>query len=255
MNTAYKINLEVFEGPLDLLLHLIKKNQVDIYDIPIVEITNQYNAYLAQMEEMQLGVAGEFILMASTLVHIKSRTLLPKELIQDDEADDPREELVMKLIEHQALKEAAGNLHQLQVMREAVFAGSKGFAQELNDDGDWLIEASIFDLISSFKTLCERNAVKNTLEYHKISITIGEQVQFILTELNLFKSVSLQDLFEKMTNKMVWIVGFLALLELVRLQFVKVIQPSHFGTVRLARNFAHLPDSEINAICRQFGNR
>ena len=103
LEDSYAINLEVFEGPLDLLLHLIKKNEVDIYDIPIVEITNQYNAYLAKMEELNLNIAGEFILMASTLVQIKSKTLLPKHG-HEDEAD-PRDELVPQLIEHQLLKE------------------------------------------------------------------------------------------------------------------------------------------------------
>ncbi|MCB1050880.1 MAG: segregation/condensation protein A [Acidobacteria bacterium] len=250
MELPYEVSLQVFEGPLDLLLHLIKKNEVDIYDIPIIEITNQYNAYLAKMEEMNLSIAGDFILMASTLVQIKSRTLLPK---HDHETEDPRDELVRQLIEHQLLKDMADSLHEIQVLRSTVQGSGHAFMKEFEVDGEVFIEASIYDLISSYKQICDRFSVRNTLQLERVTVTVAQQVELVLVELNLFKTLVLEELFEKLPDKLHWIVTFLALLELVRLQFIRLYQGQTFGTVRLFRNFDHLPPDKIQEICRQFG--
>lgn len=247
----YEVALEVFEGPLDLLLHLIRKHELDIYDIPIVTITNQYNAYLARLEELNLSVAGEFILMASTLVQIKSKTLLPKELEGGEEHEDPREELVRQLIEHQLFKELAGSLHELRVKREQFYARGRA-AGVFEDDGEIYVEADLFDLIRSYRDLCERQGVRHPLEFERAKVSIGDQIRLILEELNLFKMLTLDELFAKLESKMVWIVTFLALLELIRLSYLTVYQSTNFGTVRLVRTFERLEREQIAAIAEPF---
>lgn len=125
MTEPYQVELEVFEGPLDLLLHLIRKSEIDVYDIPIVEITKEYNAYLSKLQELNLGIAGEFLLMASTLVQIKSRTLLPREELGEDDEEDPRSELVQQLLEHQIFKALADSFHEMETIQSASFPRGK----------------------------------------------------------------------------------------------------------------------------------
>ena len=247
----YEVALEVFEGPLDLLLHLIRKHEIDIYDIPIVTITNQYNAYLAKLEELNLGIAGEFILMASTLVQIKSKTMLPVASLGEDPTEDPRDELVRQLMEHQLFKELAESFHEMSVRREYAYVRGRA-AGSFEDDGEIYVEADLFDLIRSYRDLCDRNSVRNPLAFERIKVTIGDQIRFVLDELNLFKSLTLDQLFGKLESKIVWIVTFLALLELIRLRYVQVYQTTDFGTIRLARTFERLERQEIAEIAAPF---
>jgi len=254
MAHSYQVELEVFEGPLDLLLHLIRKSEIDVYDIPIVEITKEYNAYLSKLEELNLGVAGEFLLMASTLVQIKSRTLLPREEAGLDDEDDPRSELVQQLIEHQIFKALADSFHELETLQSASFPRGEAFAQELLDDGDVYVEASIFELISCYRKLCDRHKVMQPLEFSRLPVTVGEQVGFILEEVNLFRSVTLDHLFGQTTRKIVWVVTFLALLELIRLSYISAYQGKSFGSIRLVRLFETMNQDEIQSIARKFRN-
>lgn len=247
--TSYEVRLGSFEGPLDLLLHLIRKNEVDIYDIPIVEITNQYNAYLAAMGEMNLSIAGDFILMASTLVQIKARTLLPRQ----EQEEDPRSELVTQLIEHQLLRSMADSLHELQILRENSHASGHAFTRTLDLEGEIYLEAGIYDLIHCYKQLCERFKINSSLQVRRVQVTVAQQVEFLLAELNVFRSLSLDEVFEKLPDKPHWIATFLALLELVRLQFIKVYQSQAFGTLRLFRAFDRLTPEGIASICKTFG--
>ncbi len=249
--SKYEVALDVFEGPLDLLLHLIRQHELDIYDIPIVEITHQYNAYLARLEELNLGVAGEFLLMASTLVQIKSRTLLPKEEQSEQDLEDPRADLVRQLIEHQLFKELAESFHEIRVHRERVYPRGRA-ASSFEADGEIYVEADLFDLIRSYRDLCERRAIQHPLAFERVRVTTGDQIRFVLNELNLFKSLTLEQLFDKLESKLVWIVTFLSLLELIRLRFIQVYQTTDFGSIRLARTFERLTQEEISKIAAPF---
>lgn len=245
------VMLEVFEGPLDLLLHLIKKSEIDIYDIPIVDITHQYNAYLAKLEALNLNIAGEFLLMASTLVQIKSRMLLPKRESLDGE-EDPREELVRQLVEHQLIKELASSFHDMSERRAGRFASGHGFAKEVLEEGGLVVEASVFDLISCYRQLCERMQVRTDLSLARARVNVGDQIKFLLGELNLFRVLSLGDIFSRLSGRMEWIVTFLALLELVRLKYIKVYQSDAYGGVRLVRNFEVLDGESIERLAARF---
>lgn len=254
MAQPYHVELEIFEGPLDLLLHLIRKHEIDIYDIPIVDITKEYNAYLSRMEELNLGVAGEFLLMASTLVHIKSRTLLPREELDGDEEEDPRAVLVQQLIEHQIFKALAESFHDLETLQSASFPRGDAYAREILDDSDVYVEASVYDLIASYTKLCDRYQVRQPLEFSRLPVSVGDQVAFILEEINLFRSITLDDLYAQAADKIVWVVTFLALLELIRLGYIKAYQGTTFGTIRLIRLFDTMESQAIRLIARKFRN-
>jgi segregation and condensation protein A len=232
------IHLPIFEGPLDLVLYLIRKEKVDIYDIPIAPITREYMAYLNVMQVLNLELAGEFLVMAATLIHIKSKMLVPIEPTEaeaDEDFVDPREELVQRLLEFQRYKEAAGLLHQKREIRAATFIRPDAVLPKFVDTGEEMLEAGLFDLISAFKELLERRKVLIQHEVESEGKTVEERIEEILRLLKVGASVEFMDLFEDQRTKMDMILTFLALLELIRLKRVKVYQKGNFGTIRIFR--------------------
>ncbi|PIE03197.1 MAG: segregation/condensation protein A [Acidobacteria bacterium] len=250
MANEYEISIEQFEGPLDLLLHLIRKNQVDVTDIPIVEITHQYNEYLEMMKELNLNIAADFLSMAATLIHIKARMLIPRNM---EEEEDPREPLVQQLVEHQAFKDVAACFHEMAVIRHASYPRGREVTADFLGSDEEFIEAGVFDLITSFHAIMARHVVRKSLEFERIKVTISEQVSFILNKMNEQTRISIEQLFTEFKIKTVWIVGFLALLELMRLKYVKAFQKELFTEIILVRNFAVLTDDEIKEISQRFG--
>jgi segregation and condensation protein A len=235
---APRIQLPEFEGPLDLLLYLIRKSRIDIYDIPIAPITRQYMDYLDLMREMNLDVAGEFMVMAATLIHIKSKMLVPvnpTEAAGEEEAEDPRATLVQRLLEFQRYKEAAGVLHQQAQIRAATWTRPDAAVPVFDDAGEEMVEAGLFDLIGAFKELLER---RKTLLAHEVGAegkSVEECMEELLGMLRQGESLEFVDLFAAQNTKTDMIVTFLALLELIRLKQVKVYQRGLFGPIRVFR--------------------
>jgi len=217
-----EVVLPIFEGPLDLLLHLIKLNKIDIYDIPIALITKQYLEYIELMKEVDLNIASDFLLMAATLIYIKSRMLLPKQ--EQFEEEDPRQELVEKLIEYQKFKEAS------QILRERYQVWSLAFPRKTSKEEEFILqELSIFDLLTAFKKLFETSEPEIYIpkEYIKIEDKIGQ----ILDLLKIKKSIVFDELFKPGVSKIEIIVTFLALLELLKLRVIKAYQERPFGKI------------------------
>lgn len=224
---AYKIKLDIFEGPLDLLLHLIKKHEVDIYDIPIALITEQYLGYIEMMKEMNLDIAGEFLVVAATLVHIKSKMLLPvDEEAQADEDDgvDPREELVRRLLEYQRYKEAAKELGERMILGRDVFA--RGSDIELDGLGEetGLMNISVFELMEALKDVLARAPKDKKIELTVERFKIADKINYVLERLNSEKSAAFTSLFPPAAVRGEIIVTFLAILELAKLQMIKINQ-------------------------------
>jgi segregation and condensation protein A len=233
-----KIHLREFEGPLDLLLYLIRRNRIDIYDIPIAPITRQYVEYLELMREMNLDVAGEFMVMAATLIHIKSKMLVPSspaEAEGDEEAVDPREELVQRLLEFQRYKEAAGVLYQKSQIRAATWTRPEAVVPRFDDAGEEMLEAGLFDLIAAFKELLERRKTLLAYETQRERKSVDERMQELLGLVREGESIDFLELFQAQDTKAAMILTFLALLELIRLKTVKVYQRASFGAIRVFR--------------------
>jgi segregation and condensation protein A len=235
---APRIQLPVFEGPLDLLLYLIRREKVDIHDIPIAPITRQYMDYLDLMRELNLDVAGEFMVMAATLIHIKSKMLVPVEPTEvegEDETEDPRAELVRRLLEFQRYREAAGVLHQQAQIRAATWMRPEAMVPKFDDAGEEMLEAGLFDLIAAFKELLDR---RKTLLAHEVEAegkSIEERIEEMLALIKEGESVEFLELFAAQETKGDMILTFLALLELIRLKRVKVYQRGLFGPIRVFR--------------------
>ena len=241
---AYNIKLDVFEGPLDLLLHLIKENEVDIYDIPIAKIAEQYLEYINVMKSLNLDVAGDYLVMAATLTYIKSRTLLPPEDIPEEELEegiDPRDELVAKLIEYKKFKEAAVTLREREITQSQVFA-RKPDDHAAPSDGELLVEVSVFELLKSFKGVMERLGGESefTLTLEEISVT--DKLNQMVERLEQAERITFDSLFELDKNKMEVVASFLALLELLRLKLAKAIQARHGGEIIIYR----APEDEMD---------
>jgi len=231
---TYQIKLPIFEGPLDLLLHLIKEHEINIYEIPIAFITKQYLEYIELLKNLNLEVAGEFLVMASTLIHIKSRTLLPKSEVSADmeeEGDDPREELVRKLLEYKKYKEAAGLLRDKEIAYKNVF--TRKAESEIPDEDELLIEVSIFDLLSAFKNVVKNIKGSDTYEISVDEVSVTERINYIMEALGNSSYILFESLFSDMTRKMELVATFLALLELIRLKLIKIQQTKRFGTIRI----------------------
>lgn len=231
---SFHFKLPVFEGPLDLLLHLIKNQKIDIYDIPIVQITRQYMEYIEMLKELDLEIAGEFLVMAATLIHVKSKMLLPPDIAEKEEpAEDPRAELVQRLLEYQSLKDSSEHLRKREEIWKYVFR------RGVPDQGDLelepepvLFDANVFDLISAFKKLLEK-APEQTLEITRETLTITDRINYIVERTENEDGVRFEDLFEGGYTKLTLIVTFLALLEVVRLGLVKTYQEKSFGQIWL----------------------
>jgi segregation and condensation protein A len=234
-----KIQLPEFEGPLDLLLYLIRRSQVDIHDIPVAPITRQYMEYLELMKELNLDVAGEFFVMAATLIHIKSKMLVPlsptEAAGEEESQEDPRQALVQRLLEFQRYKEAAGILHQQAQIRAATWPRPESVLPRFDASGEEMIEAGLFDLIGAFRDLLER---RKTLLAHQVEPegkSVEERMEELIGLILEGQSVEFLELFESQRTKPDMIVTFLALLELIRLKRVKVYQRGLFGPIRVFR--------------------
>jgi segregation and condensation protein A len=232
---AYPVRLQNFEGPLDLLLHLIKKHEVDIYDIPITLITQQYLEYIDLMQEMNLDVAGEFLVMAATLIHIKSRTLLPRpDPGQDDPAEDPREALIRRLLEHQKFKAAAELLHERETLRSAQWTRPDGPIAEIAGEApEPEVEVDLFSLISAFRSVVERARQRPPMALPGEQISIESRIDQLLARLSETEACGFEDLFEDVRSRAGLIVTFLAMLEMIRLKLIRVFQTGAVGPIRV----------------------
>lgn len=232
---AYPVRLDQFEGPLDLLLHLIKKHQVNIYDIPIALITKQYLDYLDLMQELDLDVAGEFLVMAATLIHIKSRTLLPRpDPAQEDPEEDPREVLVRRLLEHQKFKAAAELLHDREIQRSAQWGRPDRRVEDVvGEPPEPEVEVDLFSLMAAFRQVLERARSRPRPYLPAEHISIESRIELLLSRLSVTEACGFEELFADVQTKPGIVVTFLALLEMIRLKLVRVFQQGNFGAIRV----------------------
>jgi segregation and condensation protein A len=241
MEEVYSIKLPVFEGPMDLLLHLIRENKMDIYDIPIALITGQYLEYIEMMKELNLDIAGEFLLMAATLIHIKSRMLLPVEEVTGEEPEDPRFELVQRLIEYQAFKEASLALREREDEWNNVFHRKGRYEKKsegLPEGGELpegegeldLFDLSLFDLLGAFKDLLDK-APPEVANITRETLTVKDRISFIVERLENQDAIQFEELFQGTRSRTYLIVTFVALLEVLRLGLARAYQERDFGTI------------------------
>ena len=230
---AYPVSLDVFEGPLDLLLYLIKREEVDIHDIPIGRITDHYLEYLKLMKVLDLNIAGDFIVMSATLMLIKSRMLLPVDERSDgeEEEEDPRWDLVRQLVEYKKFKDAADHLEHLEEHMENVFSRESGFV-ELGAAPDVdLKDASIFDLITALNDALGRVEEESLQEIFAEQFTVSEKVNYITETLKVAKRLSVSDLFGGMVSRQEIVCMFLAVLELMKSNQIAAVQEGVFGQI------------------------
>ena len=233
----YQVKLEIFEGPLDLLLHLIHKNEVDIFDIPISTITDQYLEYLDMMRALNIRVATDFLVMASTLIHIKSKMLLP-DYKQDGEEEDPRVEITRPLLEYMHLKSAAEELANREMLDRDVFTRpqDKTLREQIQSEGPE-VDANIFQLITAFKRIIETQQVETRLKIESPRWSVREKTAYILDMLRTRKTLYFAEIFQDHAELSELIVTFLALLELIRSGLVKVYQPTEQSDIKLEAKF------------------
>jgi segregation and condensation protein A len=234
---TYKVKLEVFEGPLDLLLYLIKKEELNISDIPIAKITDQYLEYLELMQLLDLNIAGEFLVMAATLMHIKSKMLLPPEQIEGEEIEeDPRAELVKRLLEYKKFKEAASQLAAMESQHKHLFprVGVES-PEDMTVPRDMLFEANLFDLITAFTKVLKDIPKDIFHEVVKDEFTVSQKMHDILHMLVDMPSMQFFELFKRSKTKREMITVFLALLELIKQKVVTVTQSQVFGDIEIRR--------------------
>lgn len=237
METDYKVKLEVFEGPLDLLLYLIKRDEIDIYDISIERITRQYLEYLQAFKELKIDIAGEFIVMAANLIYMKSRSLLPLDQQppeEDAEEDDPRWDLIRQLIEYKKFKEAASQLQDRALEQERIFTRDGGSAP-LSDAPLPLHEVGIFQLIHAFQEVIKRAEGRENLgEIFAERFSVSEKIERILQRVSSGEPVRFSELFGQLASRVEIVVTFLALLELIRLNQVRALQRKMFDEIEIA---------------------
>lgn len=245
--TDYKVRLEIFEGPLDLLLYLIKKDEVDIQAISIERITRQYLEYINTFKLLNIDLASEFIVMAANLMYLKSRTLLPRTEQppeEDVEEDDPRWELIRQLIEYKKFKDAAGFLSLRAIEQEGRFAHQPDLADKPAEEPAPLAETSIFDLIRAFQNVLKRFETSHDFgDIIDDRFTVADKIEFLMAEFVPGASRSFDDLFQSATTKSEVIVTFLALLELMKLNQFRVRQNSLLGSITIERRD---PTAEIH---------
>jgi segregation and condensation protein A len=231
----YPVRLQNFEGPLDLLLHLIKTHELDIYDIPIALVTQQYLEYLELMQELDLDVVGEFLVMAATLIHIKSRMLLPRpDPTQEDPEEDPREALVRRLLEHQKFKAAAELLHEREIQRSAQWGRPDGRIADLaGEPAEPEIEVDLFSLMAAFRQVLERARSRPVVPLPPEQISIESRVEQLLARLSDTEACGFEDLFADVQTRSGIVVTFLALLEMIRLKLVRAYQQGACGPIRV----------------------
>jgi segregation and condensation protein A len=237
METDYKVKLEVFEGPLDLLLYLIKRDEIDIYDISIERITRQYLEYLQAFKELKIDIAGEFVVMAANLIYLKSRSLLPLDQQppeEDAEEDDPRWDLIRQLIEYKKFKEAAAQLHDRALEQERIFTRDGGSAA-ISGAPLPLHEVGIFQLIHAFQEVIKRvEAQEDLQEIFGERFSVSDKIERILERVGDGAPVRFSELFGQIVSRVEIVVTFLALLELIRLNQVRAMQRKMFDEIEIA---------------------
>ncbi len=235
----YKVQLEVFEGPLDLLLYLIKKDELDIYDIPIERITNQYMEYINLMRMLDLNIAGEFIVMAATLMMIKSRMLLPPEertvLEEEEEEDDPRWDLIRQLVEYKKFKDAALHLEGLEQRQQDVFVRGSDVAKLGPESDVSLRDVSIFDLITAFNEALKKVKTEELKEIFAERYSVAEKIDTLVNLMRSNDRVTFSCLFEHVASRHEIVCTFLAVLELIRLKQIMARQEGPFGEIVICR--------------------
>ncbi len=237
---AITVKLEAFEGPLDLLLYLIRKNELNIYDIPIAIITEQYLQYIEVLQVLDLDMAGEFLVMASTLIHIKSRMLLPRPpatLDEDGIEEDPREALVRRLLEHQKYRSAAQQLRERELLRSAQYMRpDERVAAAAGDEYEPELEVDLFGLMAAFRGILERASRRPRMVIPPEQISIEDRMAQVLSRLSETDACGFEEMFSDGDgSRPFMIVTFLALLELIRLKMVRVFQPAAAGAIRVYR--------------------
>jgi len=235
----YKVKLESFEGPLDLLLYLIKKNEVDIYDIPVSSITQQYLEYIEIIKLFDLESASDFILMAATLMRIKAQMLLPKPSIEEEieDVEDPRQELVYRLLEYKRFKDVAVELGEkektsrLQFPRGAFRYEKNGFDKEYLSSSD----VTLFDLVTAFKKIVEQSKKVSIHRVQVLNVTVEERIEHLLRKLDEVPEIKFVELFDLQDDKIVWIVTFIAILELIKQQVIRASQANPFEEIYIKK--------------------
>ena len=228
----YKVHLEnIFEGPMDLLVHLIKKNELDIYDIPIALITDQYLQYLEWMKMMNIDFAGEFIVMAATLAQIKSRMLLP--VHPEDDQEDPRLEITRPLMEYMQMKTAAEQLTERQLLGENIFVRGSQREDILAASQDEYVKIGLFELIDAFQKILESIPSDDRMEFSADKISVKDKISQIADILEAKGSATFEELFSEHPDKSEMIVTFLAILEMVKLALIRIVQHVQSGAIRL----------------------
>ncbi len=227
-----QLKLGEFAGPLDLLLYLIRQEKANIFDIPIARITDEYLRYIKLMQKLDISVAGDFIVMAATLIEIKSKMLLPKEIFPEDESeDDPRQELVDRLLEYEKFKSASQMLYERSTVEQAVF----GRGQIETDDNNLEVSATVFDLLNIFQKIVDRHKEEIKLEIEREEITLAEMLKNLKRRIFENKELSLLKFFEEMHTRRELVTAFVAVLEIVRTESVKLVQNTTFGDIILRK--------------------
>ena len=238
MSSPLNFHLEHYDGPLDLLLDLIRKQEINIYDIPIAQITSQYLEYMQKALEMDVELSAEFIYMAATLIQIKSKTLLPRDpaLQEISPEEDPRKELVDRLLEHERFKSAAEMLHQKRVVEEAVWSNPQIEQFRAEDDGNPSLAVTLHDLVKTFQGVLDRAKHRPIYEVNQEEVSVPDMIRYLR---NVFDkesdALSARELFERQRSRRAMICLFLAVLELVKLQALGLVQPDSFGEIGLKR--------------------
>lgn len=228
-----RLQLGAFAGPLDLLLYLIKQEQANIFDIPIARITDEYLKYIRLMKTLDISVAGDFLVMAATLIEIKSKMLLPKEISEEaeEEMEDPREMLVRQLLEHQKFKNAAQMLYERTTVEQAVFARGKIESDENNAETN----ATVFDLLGVFQKILARHKEEVQMEIEREEVSLAEMLKNLKRRVFEEKELSLLKFFEEMRSRREVVTAFFAILEIVRTESIKLTQSATFGDIILRK--------------------
>jgi segregation and condensation protein A len=245
--SEYKVKFEVFEGPLDLLLYLIKKQEVDIYEVNLTSLATQFIEYIDTMRLLDLEIAGEFLVMAATLMYIKSRELLPvdlqPEVQEEDEGEDPRWELIRQLVEYKKFKDAAAELQELETVQENIFPRLPGRLEfEPEPLAPTRPEASIFDLVGAVNTILQRFTKRDDArDIFEDKWTVSEKIQLLMRSLGERPKLKFSELFETAATRFEVVATFLAVLELIRLKQILAVQAEEFGEIEIVR--AEAPDA------------
>ena len=241
---SYRVRLEIFDGPLDLLLHLCRKQEVDARDIPIAEVTEQYLRYLDLMKELDLEVAGSYLAMAATLCYIKSQLILPVARDVDDpseEGPDPQQELIRRLLEYERYREAAGALIGGEILDRDTFEAMR--IQEPEEQADRPVEGNLFGLLDALAELLARRG--QPMAEHRVSVTrftVADQMRAVVSRLRDRPRMVFEELFDPRADREEVLVTFLALLEMVRMRYVSIMQSAHLEPIRLRLNYVGTPE-------------